>query len=777
MITMALVILTGCGGTGLTDPGSGGGVKKGIEDPGIARIDLELVGDTEVRLAWSTTAPANCGVELGKSGSTEIVTYPPTWQNGNDFECRIPALAQRTDYLARVVLKVDQKEVGSSDQLKFTTGGFTGSVVKPNAVENSAIDVNPSGAYGVDFVIEPSYHDRKKDDRVVIYMKSTSTIALSRNASRDRDPAGGIASQASPVTFKIDRDEQGGDKYIGTGILGQVYSSPLDFRTMEYEQGVKVLGTLGHNGQGYGVNAEKTTARYWRGIQGPFKDEWHVLTAYQQDGWYSGKNGKTKGSDAIVIPLVLDPKTPVFQIEALKGGQFYTTPAKVYHIPHIHERTTYLDGKNLIHLFNLLDASAIQYRVDGGTWKTYAGPISAGQIFHKAKTAYDFEARIGTQGQIRKRTFHYLPGYPSLLEQHPSKLLFPSETARKAVLSWQQNSAYAAHKDAYSALVNYTFYSGMDRTYGQGIRRGWRAYMESSRFALRNAFVAMTDGVTKTYNGKRFADQAKDILLELNSVEPVGMENALWLAGPALERVVLGQEQVGLMDGAMAYDLLISIYREADGFSTGITEIEDIKIRDNLASQALTGLQFAGNNSNSTGEGSMHWGYGEELAMGTIAAVMPAYDSIYYGTSGADGLTKATHLNAPFPNQKVTWSEYISNPNVALPGHPGLRFPARHNKIYQNGVWMGAKNYDAAFTRYTPAFLNMMVNFVGPNHPFQNLDQYCATIVAGGSYMEMVVNNKFSYAPKALQNMGSFNKVVLRNVFGLCFYDPTYTGK
>jgi hypothetical protein len=106
---------------------------------------------------------------------------------------------------------------------------------------------------------------------------------------------------------------------------------------------------------------------------------------------------------------------------------------------------------------------------------------------------------------------------------------------------------------------------------------------------------------------------------------------------------------------------MVAAYTTASGYANGLTPIQELKVRDNLASEVKDRLQFRyleGGNK----------GTGNEIAMHGIALSMPNYDTPYYGK--ANGTT--TNRCCPFPNQSVTWLTAILDSNVTVPGYPDL---------------------------------------------------------------------------------------------------------
>ncbi|MEZ5988060.1 MAG: hypothetical protein R3F30_02835 [Planctomycetota bacterium] len=766
-------LLVACSGSTSLDGGDGS--KKNTQAPQLVNYGLLSTAVGEATFGWSLDKPGESRIRLYDGSGNLLKENPPTEVAPLQYTSKFTSLTSNVTYHAVIEVLFEGGVVDSSGDLLFSVPGNPKNDTPVPVVLNSGILVEPSGTFGKDFVVEPRWYDRKYDDRCVVYLKSSSKITLKTDTTNNADPLGGDAGSKGVIYYKIDRDEQGGIPYVN-GAQGKAYGGAIDLTTETYEAGVKVLGTFGHNNGAYGTTPDQTGSRYWRGQKDASGDEWHALTIWHDDvGWFTGGgNDKPRNSDGLYIPVVVDPKTPVIRVEAPAGEEYYTSPAKVYHIPVIHERKTWLTGGTWIHLYNLTNNDTIQYRVDGGTWTDYKDPIRASEILHTRNQAYTFECRNGTTGAIRKRVLHLHPDYPSNGEGHPRNLWWRNSDEMKAVLKRCSSSGPSLWRGGFNYFLTSTFFNGMDEDFVNIRRPGWRAYQSQAVIAGRCAFVAAVEGTETRFNGgKRFIDQAKDILLKFASVDPVGMENTLWWCAPCNERVILGQEQVQFMNIAFAYTTLVSKYRVADGNKQGVTEIMDIKMRENLADIAFHQLHYANNITMSDGEGDKHWGLGMEMCSAVFAAAIPSYDTPWFGTSGADG-TKNTHAWAPFPNHKYSWWEYVTNKGIATTSHPDLAHQARVFTIYSGGSWKGAKGYDPSFFDWTPAFANIMKNQIpAAQYPFANVDLYLQTQVNSSHPQPMCVNDKFSFASAAKGTVSGYGAKDMFWISKLAFYDDT----
>jgi hypothetical protein len=760
-LSVGLMLLAGCGGGGGTDVGAG-------SDPQVELSNLSVVyvAPAEVELRWRTTAPTASTIEWKEPGQATRSVHLPRDEQLDKF-WRSGPLPPQASCTARVVLKPSSGVNISSRSLTISRRSGEPEPAGESVIVKSGVSVLPQGTHGVDFVVEPLYHDRNSDDRCIVYMSSGAALRLERNAN-DNDPIGDPASGVGQIRYQLNRDEQAG-AYVGSGARGSAYTGDLDLSRMEHEPGVPLLGTYGSNGKAYGARPQYTTERYWRAIQGPDGDEWHVLTVWQDDsGWFTGgSNGKPRASDGVVIPLVVDPEAPTMRFVADAGQQFYTTPPKTYHVPVVHVATTYCSSDVRLYSHCLGSSDPIEYRVEGGAWESFTNGLKVSALLHGNGYEQLLELRNTRTGGIRSRKICVDPDYPSKLENHPRTLLW-SDAAEKASTLDRMHNGPSVVRDAYRAIRDYGYYNGLSTSYGVGTRRGWRSYEKQARYALRNAFVCEVEGYG--YDNEAYAQHAKSILLNLGGIEPIGMENPLWWPGPALERVSLGFEQAGFRDAAVAYSLLIGSYRQDQSFAQGLTAIEDIKIRDAIAMQVKTALQFRDNSQTSTGEGDVHWALGLDLASLVETYAMPRYSSDYYGSAGVD-TSGMPAIHAPWPMQQLSWVDAIVDEQLSTPGHPGIVHKSRIFVVYQNSKWLGPKAYEKLFYELTPSTLNVLRR-QGESTLFPNLVSYLQAKVAGGLAVPSCVNGYFSFAGTAAAHCSSLTSSQLRSVWSLSFYAP-----
>jgi hypothetical protein len=392
------------------------------------------------------------------------------------------------------------------------------------------------------------------------------------------------------------------------------------------------------------------------------------------------------------------------------------------------------------------------------------------QLFPHPDRLYRLYAATDAGGPSLERWFHYRPSHPSRHEVHPRPLLWRNDAEKQRILAHVQGGSQV-HRSAYLALRDLPFYNGHDLPM-DGARGGFRSDYERADYVLHNAFVGIVETQGFRYGGGKHALRAKQHLLGLLTLPPIGHENPLWWPNPALERVMLGQEQMFFYSAAIGYDLLISGFRAEQGHPQGITPIEDLKLRDNLANLAMSIMQFRGNNSSKPGEGDVHWAAGMDMALMPIAAAMPTYSTHYYGTSGADG-SAAVFPWTPYPNQAITWWDSVRNRTPRTPGHPDMDAPSRIWMVYpDSGKWSGPVAYESSF--YSAAQTLANVGKLADGWlTYANLDTYLGNKVQAGLGMALVVNARFPFAKQSLQNLGTIDARSLRSVFALCYFDPS----
>lgn len=534
----------------------------------------------------------------------------------------------------------------------------------------TGIDVWFSGERGVDYAEEYFYHDKLIDDHKVVFIKSDTLIHMDHNGTNSRsgqnsmvvigkDGQDGVPNSGDEgvIRYKIDRDMQhfyAWAPYPSNTPLLPAYTEPFSFASQEYEAGVPVVGTTGPK-PGVAVSDKKNF--YYRGLTGPAGNEWHVLAVADDDSGFVGTDTEKWASDGKTILFVVDPKTPSLSFTPrTESAQFYTTPAKAYFIPKIHEQTTYLTGEVDIELTNIMGGE-IQYRFGDEPFQTYTGPIDSDSLSdgeHTLEYYYDLNHKI-TRKIVKN------PPYPS------DKDIFPDGTGHGFLL-WKNQEKYDQFltrcRKGGSLAGTYGWWKSSSWTQHNAantrLRKGLRENVEA---ALLNALVVTVDGAAAVPNHAKFG---KLMLLDSNlNVDQLGFEVIdVFNPIPSKERTNRGYYDVNIvLQNALAYDLMIRDYRATD-FPGGITPIEDYKIRDLLAAFNMESMMLLGAwegpsvGSASPNPGSGMWDTAKEIGSLITALAMPSYDTPYYGTSGFDrDETPAAHPWTPYPDFPATWKD------------------------------------------------------------------------------------------------------------------------
>ena len=569
----------------------------------------------------------------------------------------------------------------------------------------TSIDLALSGEFGRDYVVEPVFSDPRFDAHVVIYLSDAVEFSMAHNATNTRQYCSKkVPFDGGDIRFQLDGAPTFNKSFYQSpvpfpGVFD--YEKPFALKGLEYEPGLPVVGGFGPAGEEL---TDEVLARdalqiklkhYWRGLRGPDGDEWHALLYWDLDP--KADRGHSHSSDGKVAALVVNPKVPAILVHAPEGEQFYTTPPKVYGIPKIHERTTYLTDGVTLRLFGMGLKGRLEYRVGGeGAWRPYEAPLVARELVAPEATPVLFECRAGN-GAVRRRTLVRNPGYPSATEKHP-RMMFSSDEDLVAQRERVRSDILYQH---YSKGLPGVLQSGID--YGDGLRHDHSHWSQPQ--VLEMAFVAAVEGYGDEVEA--YTRYAKIGLMDSYSLDPVGC-HAQGTPVPEWWAYVGGLRYAQF--AAAAYDLLAGHYTVANGHKDGMTPIEDLLIRDHMAREAISQLR-----ANAKG-GGLHGGHWQDCAIAAIAMAMPGYDTPYLGTSGADGRTKATHLDAPFPHQKITWWQYHTDPKIETPGYPDLAHISMNFLTYdqEDGTWKAdAKTYHEMHTWDLALMLHVRLNFDG----------------------------------------------------------------
>ena len=593
----------------------------------------------------------------------------------------------------------------------------------------TGIDVALSGTENTDYAIERLWYDWQNDSNVVIYLNDDVQLSLAHNAMNI------IGSKTlwtqgydeGTIVCKIDGDEfhvASGNKYLKSAAYEDPPTAPLSSFQWDFSTAFTLAGFVGETG------LDETSEEFYWGSDDAYGDEWHTLTFWDADAENTTYERDDQSNDGKIVYLVVNPETPAIAFDAPEGEQFYTTTPKVYYVPHIHEQKTYLTSGVKIRLANITNAEDIKYKVgSAGTPQTYSTPLTASDLFATDDTVYDFIYWLDNGGTPKTRKIHYKPAQPTSGESHP-RLYYANGTALAA-----DQAVVAGGGPAAEELLDVPLY--LVETYdGVSFRTGVRLVEED---LFEASYFYWTKGISQVVNGYALAGvllddedlmrTAVDGLLFLYTRDPLGGEDFNGRdGGPCQERVMYTDGRVTI-DAAVAYDLLAN-FTVDNGYARGMTPIEHIKVRDNMAGEACAMQR----NPYTTGD--FFWQQTRtqgsprdvqlECFTASLAMAMPTYDSSYYGTSGADGETEATHYWAPFSDAHVSWIEVNDDGYVEHPTASPTQFHYSPivEMIDQDGLYVGGARdgYCGMMHQDVIPFLVYRHNFDG--HHYTRFEKY-----------------------------------------------------
>ena len=589
----------------------------------------------------------------------------------------------------------------------------------------TGISVDVQGTEGSHYAVERLWFDRQTDDDVILYVKSTAPIALSHNASNVVDAAQPWTPGLDPgtIVYKIDGDGlrgYSGNIYHAAPANGNPINPPLDAIQFQYSAPFTLAAFKGQVGPG---------PDFYRGIVDSYGDEWHVLTVWDVDPVNSEDERDDQTNDGKIVLLVVDPQTPCIAFSAAGGEEFYTTPPKLYYTPHVHSQKTYLTSGVQITLTNITNAEAIHYQVNGGTEQTYSRPLVTSGLFGQADTVYTFTYWLGAGGTRKTREIHYQPAHPAGGEAHP-RMLFKSPADLAAAQAIVAAGGPAA--DALLAPPGYIAMPNPPVDFRTGLRY-LRASLYTGGYYYQTKRLAATIkeyarlGVLQL--DEALMRRAADGLLFLYTIDPMGGESYDGRnGGPCQERCMYSDGRITI-DAAVAYDLMAGTFTRQNGYATGLTAIEQIKIRDNIAGEAVMMVQFPTSIPEPFWRTSRASGSPRNLQLemffASLAMAVPTYDTHYYGTSGADGTTQATHLWTPLPDAAITWIELNNSGYVQHPTDPSrFRHSALWDLIDEDGSHVGQARdgYLTMMHQDVIPFLEYRLNF--DSHHYQRFEKY-----------------------------------------------------
>lgn len=604
------------------------------------------------------------------------------------------------------------------------------------------ISIRYSGAEGVDWIAEDMFHEPLQNSRRTVYIKAATQISLFHNelnvlakgatgstavlVSTGKDGIIGNADDGNDNMPGIIRYRVDGDMNIGKEVWAwpptttkalppnnlklPAYTTPLSFATLTYEpyeSALAVLGKVGNNGQALSAK----TNYYHYGVLDNAGDEWHSLQIGDDDyDSYSAEPNPKEvywASDGKEQLFIVNPKTPCITVARTGNGQFYSTPAKVYYVPIIHDQTTYLlplTGTVSVTLTNIY-GGVVEYRLNGGEWTSNGTAVVTLPDSVFTTGINTLQCRYAsTPTVIRTRTVVKNPSFPSAGESH-GNLMWADDNEFQKIKARLARSPYTWYMNSKILGDPGTNLRKKWDDFGEKGHRRWAfgSYFTTNTAADINAFAALIKGWDSkpTDATKSYAQYAKGMLLEnVLNLDPVGIYTSTSsMPAPMTENRGAGYYFVtNTYSTAIAYDLLIAHYR-SNQHPDGITPIEDYFIRDMLGSNALNTFT-----SFRVAEVGL---WGTALASGVLMSglAMPDYDTPYYGTAGYNGTTNATHLWTPFPDDVFTWKQVLTDrvlaptESASLSSPRVVRYPNRsatydienvyHTLFCPGGFWKG----------------------------------------------------------------------------------------
>lgn len=539
----------------------------------------------------------------------------------------------------------------------------------------------------VAYVIEQNVWNPALDDIRTVYIRSTTLITLSHNATnREGNPGGsdsyvttGLAG-TEQIVFMPDGDRRS-DFYVYSWAH---YAAPFSFASLNYaifgEAGSQVVGGTGAT---LPFIASNKLTYFHKGMLDSVGDEWHTITVADDGTALTGISDEFSASDSKITLFVVNPKTPCVIWRVTGNGQFYTTPAKTHLVPFIYDQTTYFAARSGSVTCEIRDiyGNNVFYRIvadpnDALTAYTNAGAshVTLDQDDFATGTRYLQYYYAGNAAYKKTRVVVKDPPYPSAGENHGDKLWINAGVwdaiVRPRIVTegtyWINRFRTQEGQNAHGSMSSYWPDSG---------RGGWDYQ------SFNNALVAKIWGMnypSTTAPTKTFAEFAKMALLaSALKIDPVGI--TCYSSGtpiPCREFVYRGYVDVKpFFESGAAYDTIAGYFREDQGYAAGLTAIEDYFIRDQLARfvhRTAVGNAGYGGSTFQADRGGM-WDTAPECGAALICGVMPGYSTRYYGTSGQDGTT-TTFNDVVYPTLNHTWfaqtfkEDLVETPLETYPG-------------------------------------------------------------------------------------------------------------
>lgn len=589
-------------------------------------------------------------------------------------------------------------------------GGFTPTtqVVPP---WKSGISLLPSGVYGTDYLVQVYSHAPKRHAGFVVYLKSNSLFDFQPNEQDVLNfrPGSTVSatgvSGAGVIRYRVDQ-EQSGSRGAWTNtapFAGQgfpVWSGAKSFSQLQYPGGIDVVGAHGPVPGVTPSNATyMNTLYYIRGLLDEVNNPFHTIAVANDDSGISspplaGAGGQINTAyqgDGRYCVYCVNPLTPMAACIARDASaRFKITPAKIPGTAVIHPQIVYASGNVSLDVA-ALDAQACQYSLvpvgNSPSWNDVTATIDLALL--SANTRYTLSMRITGSGVVKTMTVHYAPGFPSDGETHPNSILWSAADGINDLIE-KLNDPNPTTPTRYRYAHNYNYFKtqasyNADPPYDIPLNDGKRTREQFGFTPLVAALVALVEG----YGGSPTHETLlHDAMLDNSlNIEPVGWELGHEPGTPTPERTQAGGYYTGdvALGLAIAYDWHCKTFRKP-GQSRGLDAIEELEVRDLLAGfvhvAALDLIYPVSNVINADGNDSGMWSAAYAAWAMLIAAVMPNYDTPYYGASGAPGGSALTgRLHTPWPNESPTWWSWT---NAKAADFTVLGAP---NRAKGSGIW------------------------------------------------------------------------------------------
>ena len=595
----------------------------------------------------------------------------------------------------------------------------------------TGIDVYFSGSRGTNWAEEYLYYDKLIDDHKTVYIREDTEITMVHNTNNSKFVNGattyvGIngldgtpdSGDEGTIRFKIDRDLQWLYNWAWYQPMNPQYTGAFTFASLTYGVGTNVVGTTGPVPE---VLITDRTNYYHRGILDSFGDEWHTMQVADDDG-YQRTNIPTfsvewLAGDGKVINFVVNPKTPCLTLRTnSETAQFYTTPAKVYFIPKIHPQTSYVtDGVN-VHLKDLYGSNVV-YRLNGGAWTTNSDPVLSTSDWSDWTNTLEYHS--SNTNYIKTRVFVKNPAYPSAGESH-GYLAWGTAYQYGVVTNRIRNVPYGASYTNWTTKETYALRNWHDTNSMTGRRMIAKGISIDAFLGKMLGWGEKPSGKTKTY-----LQYTKGKLLQcMTFIDSVGFEmNHSGVPIPSKELNYRGYYDVDrVFDAVFAYDILIADCK-ASQISGGVTPIEDLRIRDMLASFMHDCMLCAGGyrDIHFDGHNPGMWVTARNIGAFCTAIAMPNYSTTYYGTSGY-GNSANNGIHDIYPNSTNSWSQIFVYTNATVTAYPNLEYVLDVDAamITEDGMFIDKVDYydDPLMGHCFYIYVNQSITHIGRRYPY-----------------------------------------------------------